>query len=1082
MIPKPGLLCLVLVCATGAARGVEPDPIPAGHSARYYVLAPDEHSKRLVADLRVTVLGEVETPSGPMVDWQMDAEILWGKDLRIPLAVRAVSERAPLTSTDGCGEFYRYLARIPDSPPFDYRHQLEDRAVLPAVAFRSLLLPRPDREPVFVDGFASSGTYLLHVIILDKVEPKAAIDPIANAKALKLNPELLVGTSRSVKDNGKGRANPTDNYTFIPLEEKDYRELIDAGTNYFGIETQQGQFLREQPVFYRELGRFPFDYYRSNFLGIPMFSDEPMVRLGWQEATPAELDHPQQMASFLTTRVRQIYTNMSPLTRIAQSLGQYNIRLDDTVEDVPLSPTWETEYQAAFYELAGGAPGIVHEGRYVREGMGWEPTALFGPGLEVSTREMLLCYYAFMRGAARAFDGDWGTSIYGQSDPAMREEALTLAYDMGARYLWFWTSDHDHHMVYPDQVALAKVIRDHAAAHPRASLDTLRRGAKVGIVFPAGYTLSWGHMWGVRSFSFETRNRTGTAYREVVAAALWEGVLCAKRGVPFDFTVDHAGLAKLGYEKLVYVGEDAAIRCVPDAFAADPARPDVAVTLGEARAVEERRRDDAVASMPAYGGRVRVDGDVSEWSSAKWIVQEGKASGTGAWDGPKDLTTRIAFGHDDRHLYIAAVVEDDVHSQPIYGWDLWQGDSVQIGFDPLNEDNRLGYSPNQHEIGLALLDDGRPIAWRWHCRRGQRPREMSGVKVSIRRDDRAGTTTYEAAVPLAELTPLSPALTPMAGVGVIFNDADQELREGFHETNPEALSLGKNPDLFTKLTFRMPAPAERDAGDGVGGAAGLIWGRTVAPVGGELSLRMLARVWRRGGLRVRATLEPCAPLVALPAEAEAMIQGADTISEREIVVKVDGPAGRYRLTIEVADGSGAPLTRDVQTVFIYPPEGVSPGRSSLAAGASEGSGRGGSSSASTSCAAATTDASASCKASLSGSRTWLAEKRPSARMAAMRTEGSVSRVASTSAGRVRGSARRPRDWAAAWRTSSASSRRALIRGSAARTSWMSPRAAAADLRMLRLQSLRASWMASRASPRSAITSSQEFMDMACRAR
>jgi hypothetical protein len=34
-------------------------------------------------------------------------------------------------------------------------------------------------------------------------------------------------------------------------------------------------------------------------------------------------------------------------------------------------------------------------------------------------------------------------------------------------------------------------------------------------------------MWGQRPFSFESRNRKGTPYREVVAATMWDGLLCA---------------------------------------------------------------------------------------------------------------------------------------------------------------------------------------------------------------------------------------------------------------------------------------------------------------------------------------------------------------------------------------------------------------------------------------------------------------------------------------------------------------------------------------------------------------------------
>jgi hypothetical protein len=179
----------------------------------------------------------------------------------------------------------------------------------------------------------------------------------------------------------------------------------------------------------------------------------------------------------------------------------------------------------------------------------------FGEGLEVTAEEMLNLHYAFLRGAATCFGGDWGTSIYGQADPGISPAAIKMAYDQGARYVWFWTSDHGHHMPYEEQLELTRILRQHEKAHPRSP-----EKSKVAIAFPEGY-IGWSEFWpnGIwnnERFGFQKRDEQGVTYGKVVGECLRQGIALAKKGVRFDFVVDGGPSRKAGYERMIRVKAD----------------------------------------------------------------------------------------------------------------------------------------------------------------------------------------------------------------------------------------------------------------------------------------------------------------------------------------------------------------------------------------------------------------------------------------------------------------------------------------------------------------------------------------------
>jgi hypothetical protein len=233
-------------------------------------------------------------------------------------------------------------------------------------------------------------------------------------------------------------------------------------------------------------------------------------------------------------------------------------------------PVWETRYETAFPQLEAGFGGFVHEGRYnltnfYASGHSFDACVTASTGLKRAhtAEEMLRIHYAFLRGAARHFGKDWGTSIYGQADPAISPLALHLAYDLGARYLWYWTSDHEHHLPWSEQLQLTRGLKAHAHAHPRRStrrtgelLDTvivIPRDSLAVVESPLQRRHAW-DLWWVRDLDAAGTNTASRRYRDFMHNLFTEIHRALDAKESFDLAADD-GRPFVGYRKVIRIRE-----------------------------------------------------------------------------------------------------------------------------------------------------------------------------------------------------------------------------------------------------------------------------------------------------------------------------------------------------------------------------------------------------------------------------------------------------------------------------------------------------------------------------------------------
>ena len=456
---------------------------------------------------------------------------------------------------------HRYVLQEPGRPPTAYVDRRTGEALLPVFGFVKKLLPRADAADAPLPF--EHGSYLGRPLTLQRrLDPEDASPP-PEVQRLVLRSDLIIGTSRNFRDDGRGRKDPKANYSFIAFTEANYDEMIAAGINYFTAKGEQVDWICHRPVFYdgyTEEVAFPEELYRSNFLGRRMFIDEPACRLAGKYPPGASLQEAVRMIH------EHIRAKLDPTTYHDQ-LVQSGIGLGTPELTEPALPIWETYIETSYYQLEANPYGIVQECRWRIDPntdseqilMLQRINAEFGVDIPITPENLFLWSYSQMRGAARVFSSKWGMSIYGQAEPRLRLPSMKLAYDLGAEFIWFWTSDHDHHVPYTEQLRLARAITAYAEARPPRDLAKLRRAAKTAIVIPYGYSLPtcWQMFtWGTHIYPLDRTNDHGLTYKEVLTPAVEEITRCLKTGIPYDVLPAGPAFDPADYESIFSVAED----------------------------------------------------------------------------------------------------------------------------------------------------------------------------------------------------------------------------------------------------------------------------------------------------------------------------------------------------------------------------------------------------------------------------------------------------------------------------------------------------------------------------------------------
>lgn len=239
-----------------------------------------------------------------------------------------------------------------------------------------------------------------------------------------------------------------------------------------------------------------------------------------------------------------------------------------------------------------------------------------------------------------------------------------------------------------------------------------------------------------------------------------------------------------------------------------PVKVPVAISAGGVR--QSRTLETTLYPLPRPPAGFSADGDLSEWSDLPAYDLRDRSQvlpadpGVG-WDGSEDLSLRAWLAADERGLYFAADVTDDIHAAPLAEPEnFWQSDSVQLAIDLVN-DSQTGFDDDDREVGFLLADDG-PHSFITY----PSPSRRADFPLAVRRE---GTHTfYEAflswvalAAPQVSMARPEATIAPgsVMAINFIANDNDGHGRAYWMGLTP-GIGERKVPSAYREFVYLWP--------------------------------------------------------------------------------------------------------------------------------------------------------------------------------------------------------------------------------------------------------------------------------------
>jgi hypothetical protein len=217
------------------------------------------------------------------------------------------------------------------------------------------------------------------------------------------------------------------------------------------------------------------------------------------------------------------------------------------------------------------------------------------------------------------------------------------------------------------------------------------------------------------------------------------------------------------------------------------------------------------ANCPRVKQPVAIDGNLDEWQAIPFIkvdkIKNVRIAGPFGtitnspydWKGPGDLSVEFATQWDEKYLYVAFKVTDDVFNQPATSLGSWQGDNIQLDIEPGNKGSKEDWVSFQ----LANIPKGDEV---YQNHPLSNPFSVPEIKEGVMESSKIktkivpGGMIYEAAIPMRALWPFEPGIGKSIGLSWLANDNDSKGRRGWIEWGC-GIGQTKDPSLYGTLTF-----------------------------------------------------------------------------------------------------------------------------------------------------------------------------------------------------------------------------------------------------------------------------------------
>lgn len=204
------------------------------------------------------------------------------------------------------------------------------------------------------------------------------------------------------------------------------------------------------------------------------------------------------------------------------------------------------------------------------------------------------------------------------------------------------------------------------------------------------------------------------------------------------------------------------------------------------------------------------NGDISDWKDAYpiYLNAPNEPNKNESWK-TAQCSTRAFMKWSDNALYLLCDVYDNFHLQEYQGSKMWQGDSIQVSFDPLNNGalytnngTATTYNTDDYELGFSYTANGcEYYAW-------QSPNGLPGGTVDwfkMVRDNENKVTRYLVKLDKTVVESLNFANGNTIGMNIAVNDADILGRDAFYEFT-EGTAGVKNPDKYADFLLSDVKP------------------------------------------------------------------------------------------------------------------------------------------------------------------------------------------------------------------------------------------------------------------------------------